>query len=112
MVPEESGSWSEYSLIYLEHTEKFVYPEDLKIWKRYMSPKGLEEFLNSGLMETTFSVRMQNTKSGLQWHEAYLEKYKDHVLIASRDIKKEQRSAAELTQKMRISNVVQQLERK
>lgn len=93
MVPEESGSWSEYSLIYLEHTEKFVYPEDLKIWKRYMSPKGLEEFLNSGLMETTFSVRMQNTKSGLQWHEAYLEKYKDHVLIASRDIKKEQRNA-------------------
>lgn len=172
MVPEESGSWSKYSLIYLEHTEKFVYPEDLKIWKRYMSPKGLEEFLNSGLMETTFSVRMQNTKSGLQWHEAYLEKYKDHVLIASRDIKKEQRnatiaravlpefdyvcridvhtgsyvlyyaddektivpqhesdnyekvveefnhqyvvpeSAAELTEKMRISNVVQQLERK
>lgn len=169
---EESGCWIDYRSLYEEHREKFVYPKDLEIWKRYMSPEAMGVFLKGGFMEITFSIRMQDTKSGLQWHEVYLEKYEEHVLIASRDIKKEQRnatiaravlpefdyvcridvrtgsyvlyyaddektivpqhesdnyekvveefnhqyvvseSAAELTEKMRISNVVQQLEKK
>ncbi len=93
MVPEESGRWMEYGPLYQEHREKFVYPKDLDIWKRYMSPEALEDFKNSGLKESSFSVRMQNTRSGLQWHEAYLERYGEHILIGSRDIKKEQRNA-------------------
>lgn len=93
MVPEERGCWIEYRPLYEKHREKFVYPNDLDIWRRYMSPEGLEVFRNSGLNEINFSVRMQNTKSGLQWHEAYLERYGEHILIGSRDIKKEQRNA-------------------
>ena len=93
MVPEECGRWMEYRSLYQEHMEKYVYREDLDIWKRYMSPEALEEFFHSSLNEINFSVRMQNTKSGLQWHEVYLERNNNHIIIGSRDIKAEQRNA-------------------
>lgn len=93
MVPEEAGRWMDYRLIYQEHMDKYVYREDIDIWKRYMSPESLEKFFYGKLNEINFTVRMENTKSGLQWHEAYLERYNDHIIIGSRDIKAEQRNA-------------------
>lgn len=92
-LPELCGKWMDYSALYQKHQEQFVYQEDIGIWKRYMLPEHLKEFLHSDLEENQFSVRMVTTDGTLQWYEAWLERYENHVLIGSRDVKEEQRNA-------------------
>lgn len=93
MLIELCGKWNDYRTLYQEHLDYFVYREDIEIWKQYMSPDALKGFLDGDTNEIGFLVRMEHTKSGLQWHEAYLEHYGEHILIGSRDIKAEQRNA-------------------
>lgn len=93
LMPELCWQWIDYPPLYRKHLEKYVYWEDKNIWKRYMSAEALKDFLDSSLDEMEFSVRIGQDEDDIQWHEAYLERYKDHVLIGSRDMKKEQRNA-------------------
>lgn len=93
MVPELCGQWVAYRALYEDHLKRFVYREDVGIWKRYMSPEAFLRFLDENAEESGFVVRMEHTNSGLQWHEAYLQRYGDHILVGSRDIKEEQRNA-------------------
>lgn len=93
LKPELCWQWIDYRPLYQEHLENYIYWEDENIWKRYMSAEALKEFIDGPLDETTFSVRIEHGGDDIQWHEAYLERYKDHVLIGSRDVKKEQKNA-------------------
>lgn len=92
LEPELCWQWVDYHSVYQEHLEKHVYWEDKNIWERYMSAEALKEFLDSPLDETEFSVRMEYKENDIQWHEAYLERYKGHVLIGSKDTKREQKN--------------------
>lgn len=92
LKPELCWEWMDYRPLYQEHLENYVYCEDKTIWKRYMSAEALKEFFDSSLDETGFSIRMKHKEDAIEWHEAYLERYKDHVLIGSRDVKKEQKN--------------------
>lgn len=93
MFPELCGKWVDYNKMYQQHLTDYVYREDIAIWQQYMSPENLRDFQQSNEEEVQFCVRIENTESGMQWHEAYIENNGDRLIIGSRDIKAQQRNA-------------------
>ena len=93
MLPESCGQWVDYPPLYQKHLSEYVYAEDADIWTQYLSPEALRDFLRGSADESYFFVRTIHPVNGMQWHEAYLERYGKHVLLGSRDVKQFQRNA-------------------
>lgn len=106
-TPEFCGKWKNYEEIYRLYQEKYVYREDVENWKQYMNPEHLKDFLKNGEKEEHFFVRIEHLENNenekknsgflnrwMQWHEAYINRLsKTSVLIASRDVREEQRNS-------------------
>ena len=83
-----------YDKVYQLYQKEYVYSEDISIWEKYMSPENLREFLDSDEEERHFEIRVAHGRSGLEWHEAYIDKEDENrLLIGTRDVKEEQRNA-------------------
>ena len=94
VTPELCDTCQPYEKIYELYRKEFVYSEDIPIWEKYMSPENLREFLESREDERHFEIRVAHGKSGLEWHEAYIDKEDENrLLIGTRDVKEEQRNA-------------------
>ena len=94
IMPNMSGEWHPYEDIYAVYRKMFVYREDMDLWEHYMSVENLQKFLKSNTEDKSFFVRMDHTKNGFEWHEAYLSRISDtSVLIGSRDVQAAQRNA-------------------
>ena len=84
-----------YEEMYQLYVDEYVYKEDLALWERYMSSENLIKFLQDDREEIDFEFRMEHTRIGLEWHAAYMNKLDENrILIATRDIKDEQRNAS------------------
>ena len=94
ITPRLCGQWDDYRTLYELYLNRYVCKADADVWKRHLSPEALHEFLQSTMNEDSFSVQMEHTRIGLQWHEIQLEHFGEHILIGSREIQKELRNAA------------------
>ena len=94
-LPEYCNTCVSYDEMYELYIKEYVYKEDLTVWERYMSSENLKKFLQDDRAEMEFEFRMEHTRIGLEWHTAYMNKLDDNcILIATRDIKDEQRNAS------------------
>ena len=93
-MPELNNSWQSYETTYQLYKEEYVYKDDIEIWEQYMSSANLKKFLLDDRAELEFEIRMEHTRIGMEWHAAYIDRLDDRrLLIATRDIKDEQRNA-------------------
>lgn len=95
MDPELCGQWISYDTVDRHYQETHVYPMDLVIWRRYLTPEAIRRFYSGTEAEEHFYIRLHNTGKGLEWHEVYLEKSEeDRLILSSRDTREMQRSSA------------------
>lgn len=95
MTPELCGRWISYNKIEQLYRKQYVYPLDLNIWNRFLTPEGLLNFLNNGAEEEHFYIRFEHTQKGNEWHEVYFQRIESNRLVlASRDVNSIRRNAA------------------
>lgn len=95
MDPALCGQWMTYDTVDRHYQAEHIYPLDLAIWQRYLTPEAIRRFYAGTEEEAHFYLRLQNTEKGLEWHEVYLEKLKeDRLILASRDTREMQRASA------------------
>lgn len=95
MEPEFCNQWIPYDTVNRQYQDTYVYPLDLDIWKRYLTPEALRRFYGGTETEEHFYIRLNNVPKGLEWHEVYLQKQEhDRLLLSSRDTREMQRPAA------------------
>lgn len=95
MDPALCGQWIPYDTVDRHYQAEHVYPLDLAIWQRYLTPEAIRLFYAGTEKKAHFYLRLQNTGKGLEWHEVYLEKLEeDRLILASRDTREMQRASA------------------
>ena len=95
MDPALCGQWMPYDTVDRHYQAEHIYPLDLAIWQRYLTPEAIRRFYAGTDKEAHFYLRLQNTGKELEWHEVYLEKLEeDRLILSSRDTQEMQRSSA------------------
>lgn len=95
ITPDLCERWIPYETIYRLYREEFVWAKDIVIWEHFMHTEHLKEILAQAKGEESFFLRLENRNKESEWHEVYIEKTEDtRLVIASRDIQKDQRNAA------------------
>lgn len=101
----ETGKWNQYDEVYMVYLEEYVHGEDRSIWKNHMSPEKLKQFYESKVQEDHFFVRTEHDNTGMQWHEAYIEKDENSgkLLIGTRDIKAKERKRLKFLENLPVA---------
>lgn len=94
ITPQFCETWQNYEEIFELYKKEYIYKEDIGIWEKNMSSASLKNFLQSGQEEIEFEIRVEHSRIGMEWHEAYIDKVDENrLLIATRDVKTAQRNA-------------------
>ena len=101
----ETRKWNQYDEVYMVYLEEYVHGEDRSIWKNHMSPEKLKQFYESKIQEDHFFVRTEHERTGMQWHEAYIEKDEKSgkLLIGTRDIKAKERKRLKFLENLPVA---------